>query len=133
MKFRRLPEKSQAKGIFSLYFYGVLQESDGDCRLVGHFQWHPVGRIYALAWMGLTALISLSVLVVGALRGSPDSTAQDALPFVIPSLLPLILFGLLHLQRRRDRDDEKAIRRWLEALGHKPQEIEYQDLRPHDT
>lgn len=124
VKIRRHPRKAAVKGIFSIYFYAVVQEDGANCRLVGHFQWHPVGRIYAAAWMALGALIPLAFLVVGALRGTPESTARDALPFLFPVLLPLLLAGMLYIQRRRDLPDEKAIRRWLAGLKAGWQEVE---------
>lgn len=123
VKIRRLPKKSRVRGIFATYFYAVFQENGANCRLVGHFQWHPVGRIYAAAWMALSCLVPLAFLVAGALRASPESTAKDALPFVIPLVLPLLLTGMIYLQRRRDRPDEGAIRRWLVALKVGWQEI----------
>lgn len=92
--------------------------------MVGHFQWHPVGRIYAAAWMALSAVIPLAFLVAGALRGTPESTARDALPYLLPVLLPLLLIGLLNVQRRRDLPDEEAIRRWLAGLKVCWQEVE---------
>lgn len=116
VKIRRLPRKSAVKGIFSIYLYAIIQEDGDNCRLVGHFQWHPVGRIYAAAWMALSAVIPLAFLVAGALRGTPESTARDALPYLLPVLLPLLLIGLLYVQRRRDLPDEEAIRRWLAGL-----------------
>jgi len=124
VRIRRHPRKSAVKGIFSTYFYAVFQEDGANCRLVGHFQWHPVGRIYAVAWTALSALIPLAFLVVGALRGTPQSSARDALPYLIPVLLPLLLTGMLYIQRRRDLPDERAIRRWLAVLKAGWQEVE---------
>ncbi len=132
VKIRRLPRKSKVKGIFATYFYAVLQENGANCRLVGHFQWHPVGRIYAAVWMALSGLVPLAFLVAGALRGTPDSTAKDALPFVIPLILPLLLTGIIYLQRRRDLPDEWAIRRWLVALKGGWQEFEAEPTTPVD-
>ena len=124
VKIRRLPRKSAVKGIFATYFYAVIQEDGENCRLVGHFQWHPIGRIYAAAWMVLSAVIPLAFLVAGALRGTPESTARDALPYLIPVLLPFLLTGMLYIQRRRDVPDEEAIRRWLTGLSVGWQEVE---------
>ena len=124
VKIRRHPRKAAVKGIFSIYFYAVVKKDGANCRLVGHFQWHPVGRIYAAAWIVLSALIPLAFLVVGALRGTPESTARDALPFLFPVLLPLLLAGMLYIQRRRDLPDEEAIRRWLAGLKVGWQEVE---------
>lgn len=124
VKIRRLPRNSAVKGIFATYLYAVVQEDGENCRLVGHFQWHPVGRMYAAAWMVLSAVIPLAFLVAGALRGTPESTARDALPYLIPVLLPLLLTGMLYIQRRRDLPDEMAIRRWLAGLRAGWQEAE---------
>ena len=132
VKIRRHPKKAAVKGIFSIYYYAVLQEDGANCRLVGHFQWHPVGRIYAAAWMALGAVIPLAFLVVGALRGTPESTARDALPFLFPVLLPLLLAGMLYIQRRRDLPDEKAIRRWLAGLKAGWQEVETESASSTD-
>ena len=123
VKIRRLPRKSAVKGIFATYFYAVVQEEGENCRLVGHFQWHPVGRIYAAAWMVLSAVIPLAFLVAGVLRGTPESTARDALPYLIPVLLPLLLTGMLYIQRRRDLPDEEAIRGWLAGFRAGWQEV----------
>ena len=132
VKIRRLPAKSRVKGIFATYFYAVLQEKGANCRLVGHFQWHPVGRIYAAAWMALSSIVPLAFLVAGALRGTAESTAKDALPYVIPLVLPLLLTGMIYLQRRRDLPDERAIRLWLIALKVGWQEIETEPTTPVD-
>lgn len=128
VKIRRHPRRSAVKGIFSTYFYAVVQKDGANCRLVGHFQWHPVGRIYAAAWMVLSALIPLAFLVVGALRGTPESTARDALPFLFPVLLPLLLTGMLYIQRRRDLADERAIRHWLAELKAGWQKVETESI-----
>ena len=128
LQIRRQPTKSAVKGIFSTYFYAVVREDGENCRIVGHFQWHPVGRMYAAAWMVLSALIPLAFLGVGALRGSPESTARDALPYLVPVLLPLLLIVLLYVQRRRDLPDEQAIRRWLAGLKVGWQEVESESI-----
>lgn len=130
VKIRRLPNRAAVKGIFSTYFYGVVQEDGENCRLAGHFQWHPVGRIYAVAWIGLSALIPLAFLVAGALRGTAESTAREALPYLFPVLLPFLVTGMIYLQRRRDRPDELAIRRWLAALEDDWEEIETESATP---
>ncbi len=124
LQIRRQPTKSAVKGIFSTYLYAVVREDGENCRIVGHFQWHPVGRMYAAAWMVLSALIPLAFLVAGALRGSPESTARDALPYLFPVLLPLLLVGLLYVQRRRELPDEQAIRHWIEGLKVGWREVE---------
>ena len=61
-------------------------------------------------------MLALALLVAGALRATPESTAQDALPFMLPVLLPFLGLGLARWQRRRGRADEAALRDWLIAL-----------------
>ena len=116
VKIERHPSLARQRGAFAPVFYGLLQEDGEECRLVGHFQLHPVGRLYIATWIGLSTLLALSLLVAGALRATADSTAQDALPFMLPTLLPFLGLGLAHWQRWRGRADEAAIRDWLGAL-----------------
>ncbi len=69
-----------------------------------------------MAWILLSTLLALALLVAGALRATQESTAGDALPFLLPVLLPFLGLGLAHWQRRRGRPDEAAIRGWLDSL-----------------
>jgi hypothetical protein len=114
------PSSARQRGAFATVFYGIVQDEGEGSRLVGHFQIHPVGRLFVSAWILLSTLLALALLLAGALRATPESTAQDALPFLFPVLLPFLGLGLAHWLRRRGRPDEAAIRGWLDSLrnGH---------------
>lgn len=108
------PQAAHSRGTFAPVFYGVFQPGAEGSRLVGHFQLHPVARLYAAVWIGLSTLLALALLVAGALRATPESTAQEALPFVLIALLPFVGLGIVRWQSRRGRVDQQAIRAWLE-------------------
>ena len=110
------PNSASQRGAFATVFYGIIQDEGEGSRLVGHFQIHPVGRLFVSAWILLSTLLALALLLAGALRATPESTAQDALPFLFPVLLPFLGLGLAHWLRRRGRPDEAAIRGWLDSL-----------------
>ena len=116
VKIERHPSQTSQRGAFATVFYGIVQEDGEGSRLVGHFQIHPVGRLFVSAWILLSTLLALALLLAGALRAMPESTAQDALPFLFPVLLPFLGLGLAHWLRRRGRPDEAAIRGWLDSL-----------------
>jgi hypothetical protein len=116
VKIERHPRFARQRGAFIPVYYGLIKDDGEGCRLAGHFQLHPVGRLYIAAWIGLSTLLALALLVAGALRATPESTAQDALPFMLPVLLPFLGLGLARWQRRRGQADEAAIRDWLISL-----------------
>ena len=74
------------------------------------------GGLYIATWIVMSTLLALSLLVAGALRATADSTAQDALPFTLPALLPFLGLALARWQRWRGQADEAAMRDWLIAL-----------------
>lgn len=119
VKIGRHNSRARQRGAFSPILYGVIRDEDEHCRLVGHFQLHPVGRLYIAAWIGLSTLLALALLIAGALRSTPESSAGDALPFILPVLLPFLGLGLAHWQRQRGRPDEYAIRGWLDKLENR--------------
>ena len=121
VKIVRHSRRASQRGAFAPVFYGVIQEVGGKCRLVGHFQFHPVGRLYIVAWIVLGTVLALVLLVGGLLGGSPESTARDALPFTLPVILPFLGLGFAHWQLWRGRSDEAAIRNWLESLAESRQ------------
>lgn len=116
VKIERHPDRAARRGAFGSVFYGVVQGDGEDCRLVGHFQIHPVGRLFIAVWIVLSTVLALALLSAGAMRATPESAPEDALPFLIPALLPFFGFALAYWQRRRGRDDESSIRCWLD--GH---------------
>ena len=116
VKIERHPSLTRQRGAFATVFYGIIQDEGEGSRLEGHFQLHPVGRLFVAAWTVLSTLLALALLFAGALRAGQESSAQDALPFLLPVLLPFLGLGLAHWQRRRGRQDEAAIRGWLDNL-----------------
>ena len=117
VKIGRHPSRARQRGAFAPVFYGLIQEDGEGCRLAGHFQLHPVGRLYIGAWIVMTTLLALALLVAGALRATAESSAQDALPIVLPALLPFLGLGFARWQRSRGHADETALRHWLETLS----------------
>lgn len=107
--------RSHARSAFSPRFYGLIQEAEGGARIVGHFQLNPVSRLFLLVWFGLTSLVALLLLGLALSQNDPSRTATDALPFLLPPLLPL--FGLLFVrsQQAKGRQDETQIVEWLKS------------------
>lgn len=116
VKIERHPSRASQRGAFAPVFYGMIREDAEKCLLVGHFQLHPVGRLYIAAWTGLSTLLALALLGAGFLRATPESTAQDALPFLLPVLLPFLGMGVAHWRRQKGKPDEAAIRQWLDGI-----------------
>ena len=117
VKIERHPRRARQRGAFAPVFYGLIQEDGEGSRLAGHFQLHPVGRLYIGAWIVMSTLLALALLVAGALRATAESTAQDALPIVLPALLPFLGLGFARWQRSRGSADEAALRHWLETVS----------------
>lgn len=110
------PSLAQRRGAFSPVFYGLLQDQGAGRRLSGHFQLHPVGRLFVAVWIGMSTLLALALLFAGALRATPESSAIDALPFLLPAGLPFLGLLLAYWLRRQGRADEAVIRQWLYTL-----------------
>lgn len=116
VKIERRPRKGTYRGAFATVFYGILQEEGEECLLRGHFQVHPVGRLFIGVWLVLSTALALTLLAMAALRASAQSGAMEALPLAVPSLLPLLGYWFAAWQRRKGRRDEVHIRRWLSRL-----------------
>jgi len=116
VKLWRSRDFSTSRGTFAPLFYGVVTEIPTGSQLSGHFQMHPVARLYAGAWIGLSSLLALVFLVTAALRATPESTAADALPILVVALLPLLGLLLVQAQQRKGRADEEAMREWIRAV-----------------
>ena len=116
VKVERNPASARLRGIFAPVFYGLLADENGLCRLSGHFQIHPVGRLYIGAWILLSTLLALALLVAAAFRATPESSAGDALGLLLPVLLPFLGLVFASWQRRRGRADEEVMRAWFEAM-----------------
>lgn len=122
VKIVRHPDRASRRGAFAPVFYGVVQGDGEDCRLIGHFQLHPVGRLFIAVWIVLSTVLALALLIAGAMRATPESAPEDALPFLIPVLLPFCGLALAYWQRRRSRHDEAAIHNWLNGLSESGRE-----------
>lgn len=116
VKVWRARDFSTSRGTFAPLFYGVVTPSATGSRLSGHFQMHPVTRLYTAAWIGLSALLALVFLIAAAQRATPDATAADALPVLLVALLPLAGLLLVRLQQRKGRADEERIKKWVEEV-----------------
>lgn len=113
VKVWRARDFSASRGTFAPLFYGVVSPSTTGSQLSGHFQMHPMTRLYTAVWIGLSGLLALVFLVAAAQRATPDSTAADALPVLLVALLPLAGLLLVRFQQRKGRADEEAIRNWI--------------------
>ena len=131
VKIERDPASARFRGVFAPVFYGLLADECDHCRLSGHFQLHPVGRLYIGAWILLSTLLALALLVAAGLRATPDSEAGDALPLLLPVLLPFLGLAFASWQRRRGRADEAAIRAWLSSLEIGPPDRTHGEAKPN--
>ena len=107
---------AQNKGTFAPILYGAIAEEGKGSRIVAHFQLNPVMRLFLIVWFGGSSLIALLFLFNAIQQATPDSQAVDALPYLIPSILPLLGWLILVTQQRRGREDELKIRRWIEGV-----------------
>ncbi|MBI3957184.1 MAG: hypothetical protein HY328_00140 [Chloroflexi bacterium] len=118
-----------SRGSFAPIFYGVVTETATGSRLSGHFQMHPMTRLYTAAWIGLSSLLALVFLVVAAQRATPESTGADALPVLLVALLPLTGTLLVRFQQSRGRADEEAVREWIGKLLENPDSFVVRDVK----
>lgn len=114
VKVWRARDFSASRGTFAPLFYGVVTPSAKGSQLSGHFQMHPMTRLYTAVWIGLSGLLALVFLVAAAQRATPDSTAADALPVLLVALLPLAGLLLVRFQQAKGRADEAAVWEWIE-------------------
>ncbi len=118
VKVWRTRNFSASRGTFAPIFYGVVTPSATGSQLSGHFQMHPMTRLYTAAWIGLSGLLALVFLVAAAQHATPDSSAADALPVLLIALLPLAGLLLVRMQQAKGRADEVAVRGWIgDVLG----------------
>ncbi|MBX2998588.1 MAG: hypothetical protein KF893_08775 [Caldilineaceae bacterium] len=115
-KLWRSRRYAQSRNTFAPILYGVVRADGEGSRIEGHFQLNPVMRLFLLVWFGGTAVMAAIFLIGGALRATPESSALDALPYLIPALLPLIGWLILRWQQRKGREDEMKIQSWIEEV-----------------
>jgi hypothetical protein len=111
---------AQSRNTFAPILYGVVHADGEGSHIEGHFQINPVMRLFLLVWFVGTTVMAAIFLIAGALRATPESTALDALPFLIPALLPMIGWTILRWQQRKGREDEMKIRSWIEEVMRNP-------------
>ncbi|MBX3054153.1 MAG: hypothetical protein KF753_21960 [Caldilineaceae bacterium] len=116
VKLWRARDYSASRGTFAPLFYGVVTPSATGSQLSGHFQMHPMTRLYTAAWIGLSSLLALIFLVAALQRATPQSTAGDALPVLLIALLPLAGLLLVRVQQAKGQADEKAVRHWIREM-----------------
>ena len=114
VKLWRARDFSSSRGTFAPLFYGVVTPSATGSHLSGHFQMHPMTRLYTAAWIGLSGLLALVFLVAAAQRATPESSATDALPVLLVALLPLAGLLWVRFQQRKGWEDEERMREWME-------------------
>jgi hypothetical protein len=112
-KIWRSRNYAQSRNTFAPILYGVISPYTEGSRIDAHFQLNPVMRLFLIVWfIGTTALALLS-LIGGLLRATPESSALDAFPYLLPATLPLIGWAVLRWQQRRGRADEERIKLWV--------------------
>jgi hypothetical protein len=115
-KIWRSRSYAQSRNTFAPILYGVVRAEGEGSHIDGHFQINPVMRLFLLVWFLGTTVIAAIFLIAAALRATPESTALDALPFLLPALLPMIGWIILRWQQQRGRADEERIRQWMEEV-----------------
>ncbi len=103
-------------GTFAPILYGVISPANHGSRIDAHFQLNPVMRLFLIVWFVGTATIAAIFLFNGLQNATPESQAIDALPYLLPALLPLIGWLILIWQQRSGRADEARLRAWLEDV-----------------
>lgn len=116
-KIWRNHDYAHNRNTFAPILYGVIRADGDGSRIDGHFQLNPVMRLFLLVWFVGSTVMAVIFLIAAALRATPESTALDALPYLIPALLPLIGWIILRWQQQRGRADEERIRQWLEEIS----------------
>lgn len=125
VKVWRTRDFSASRGTFAPLFYGVVTPSATGSQLSGHFQMHPMTRLYTAAWIGLSSLLALVFLVAAFQRATTESNPGDALPVLLVALLPLVGLLLVRMQQAKGRADEAALRGWInEVLETGPAPVE---------
>lgn len=115
-KIWRSRDYAQNRNTFAPILYGVVGADGDGSRIDGHFQINPVMRLFLLVWFVGSAVMAAIFLMAATLRATPESTALDALPYLIPALLPLIGWLILRWQQGKGREDEIKIQSWLEEI-----------------
>jgi hypothetical protein len=115
-KIWRSRRYAQSRNTFAPILYGIVRADGQGSRVDGHFQINPVMRLFLIVWFMGTTVMAAIFLIAGALHATPESTAIDALPYLVPALLPTIGWILLIWQQRKGREDEERIRDWLEEI-----------------
>ncbi len=115
-KLWRARRYAHSRNTFAPILYGVIVPDEGGSLMIGHFQLNPVMRLFLIVWFVVTSLLALGLIITGFLNATADATARDALPFLLPALLPLLGWLLLRWQQGRGRADERAMRAWVENI-----------------
>lgn len=115
VKLWRSRRYAHSRNTFAPILYAVFQPTASGSRLVGHFQLNPVMRLFLTVWFVGTTLTALAMLWVAWQRATPQSQPGEAIPYLLPALLPLLGWLLLRWQQSRGRQDEVAIQEWVQS------------------
>lgn len=116
-KIWRSRDYAQSSNTFAPILYGAIRPCPKGSRIDAYFQLNPVMRLFLTVWFLGTTTLALLSLMSGLWRANPDSSALDALPYLLPAALPFIGWGILHWQQRRGRTDEEQIKAWLLSVS----------------